>query len=426
MSFLLIHIHGPVLAYNLLILHTYILSGLGAFLLARYLLGNIPLALVAGFIFAFSPAYFAHHTGGHINIASIQFIPFFVLYFIKAIKEGGLKNILICALFLFLNAICSWNHMIFAFYFMALSYIYLAIRRRRLLLIDVAAKSALLSFLALISISPWLVRMIILGLKYPGASAVGHNYYVSDLLGFITPGHYHTLGNISLIKAVNDSFTGKVWETAVYFGLVALAIIIFAFKKIKKEAAPYLLALITLIIISMGSTFHIIGYSTPILLPYKILYLVPFLSNIRCPSRHIFYGYLFLGIILAMGINYLYSFGKLGKYKNYILTALIVLILVDYYSVEKEMTPVYLPSCYNVILRDSESFAILDLPGGYLESNTYMMYQAIHEHPIVQGVVSRKLHETLIDRLNYTDLYIQKQQLASDSVKYIVIHKAFL
>jgi len=61
-----------------------------------------------------------------------------------------------------------------------------------------------------------------------------------------------------------------------------------------------------------------------------------------------------------------------------------------------------------------------------VESNTYMMYQTLHEHPIVQGVVSRKLHETLRDRLNYTDLYIQKQQLASDSVKYIIIHKTFL
>lgn len=309
---------------------------------------------------------------------------------------------------------------------MALSYIYLTIRRRRLLLIDVATKSVFLSFLALIPISPWLVRMIIVGLKYPGALAVGHNYYVSDLLGFITPDHYHTLSNISLIKAVNDSFTGNVWETAVYFGLVALAIIIFVFKKIKKETARYLLALISFIILSMGSTLHIVGYSTPILLPYRILFLVPFLSNIRCPSRHILYGYLFLGIILAMGIKYLYSSVKLGKYKNYILTALIVLILVDYYPVEKEMTPVYLPSCYNVILRDSEIFAILDLPSGYVESNTYMMYQTLHEHPIVQGVVSRKLHETLRDRLNYTDLYIQKQQLASDSVKYIIIHKTFL
>ena len=46
---------NPILAYNLLFLSTFVLSGLGMYLLVRELTGNAPAGFVAGLLFAFAP-----------------------------------------------------------------------------------------------------------------------------------------------------------------------------------------------------------------------------------------------------------------------------------------------------------------------------------------------------------------------------------
>lgn len=425
LSFVLRQIDGPVLAYNLLVLHTFVLSGLGAFLLIRYLVGNSYLALLGGYIYAFNPFHFAQSIS-HLNIASIQFIPFFVLYFIKVIKEGGRKDLFLTSLFFLLNTLCDWNYMIFAGYFMGFAYVYLAIRRKRYVLPDVIGKIVAIVGFTLVVLSYWLVRMVLIGLTNPKASAGGHNYYVADLLAFIIPYPYHLLSGLSVIKSVNETFSGNIWEGSAYMGIGNLLIIILFFKSMIRESARYFLALITFIVLAMGSTVHILGYSSPIMLPYKVIAYIPFLSNIRCPSRHIEYGYLFLAIIVPLTLKYLYRSNTLGKHRNYVIVGLIVLIVVDFYPIEIPVTRVYLPRCYEIIARESNQGAILDIPGGWVETDTYMMYQTIHERPIVQGTVSRKLKETLSDYLEHNELSRQKEQLVQHNVKYIVVHKSFM
>jgi hypothetical protein len=72
---------------------------------------------------------------------------------------------------------------------------------------------------------------------------------------------------------------------------------------------------------------------------------------------------------------------------------------------------------------------VLDLPRGrikqrgYTQGNAYMMYQACHLHPIVDGSISRMVNETLVDRLVTDDLEQQRRQLVANNVKYIVIHR---
>jgi hypothetical protein len=56
-SSLLRPVFNQTTAYNLLILLTFPLSGIGAFLLIRHILKNPYLALLGGFLFAFNPAH---------------------------------------------------------------------------------------------------------------------------------------------------------------------------------------------------------------------------------------------------------------------------------------------------------------------------------------------------------------------------------
>lgn len=77
---------NPVLCYNLLFLSTFVLSGLGMFLLVRELTGSRAAALAAGLMFAFSPYRVVQSS--HLQILSAQWMPF-VFYGLRRYFAGG-------------------------------------------------------------------------------------------------------------------------------------------------------------------------------------------------------------------------------------------------------------------------------------------------------------------------------------------------
>ena len=66
--------HNIVLAYNLLFLSTFVLSGLGAYLLVRELTGSARAGFVAGLLYAFAPYRIGQFS--HLQVLSSQWMPF--------------------------------------------------------------------------------------------------------------------------------------------------------------------------------------------------------------------------------------------------------------------------------------------------------------------------------------------------------------
>jgi len=100
-----------LLALNVVALSSIVLSGLGAFLLARRLGLGMPAALLCGMIFAFSPARFFRL--GQIHLTTIQWVPF-CLAFLHAYLDGGRRRDLWIAIGLFtLQAFTSGHGAVF-------------------------------------------------------------------------------------------------------------------------------------------------------------------------------------------------------------------------------------------------------------------------------------------------------------------------
>lgn len=78
--------HNGVLAYNLVFLSTFVLSGLGAFLLVRDLTGRPAAAVVAGIAFAFAPYRLSQFS--HVQVLSAQWMPFVLLGFRRFLETG--------------------------------------------------------------------------------------------------------------------------------------------------------------------------------------------------------------------------------------------------------------------------------------------------------------------------------------------------
>ncbi|MFH2055015.1 MAG: hypothetical protein ABIJ61_03570 [bacterium] len=407
---------------NLLHLLTFVLSGLGAFLLVRRLLRDSWLALLGGFIFAFSPWHFVQSLH-HLNLAAIQWLPFFVLFFMRAIKERKFSYLLVSALFLVLTAVCSWNFLIFGCYFMLFGYLYLALRQRRLWLPSVFWRIVAVSAITLLALSPWLAPMILAGLQHGGASALGHNWMVADLAGLVVPQKYHLLGAWQPFTRITASYTGNPWEASTYLGVFTLLLVVVNIRRLSTVAAKYLLGGLSALVMAWGAHPHIIGWSIPIILPYRVIEHIPFLSNIRAPGRHIVFVYLFLAILVPLALKLLSERLGRGALARTALIAVSLLLVLDYTQIDTETTDTAVPLCYERLKDDQSAFAILDLPPGYTQVNRYLMYQTSHELPIVEGWTARKLVPTLVDSLDLSDLPVLQQRLKQNQVKYIVVHK---
>lgn len=414
---------GLPLIYNLLVCHTFVLAGVGAFWLAQSLTGDRRASLLAGFIFAFNPSHFAHSLH-HLTIASIQFVPFFVLFVLQAVKQEKKSAVAWASLFMILNALCDWNFLVFDFLFLGFIFLYLifkyrkeAIRKMKYLL---AIPAVTIFFL-----SPLIIPMTLVGLRQSFVGDLsGHDTYVADFFGFFVPHAYHLVFPLSQrIREINASMTGNAWESAVYLGLANLLVVAAAARWTWKKHKKYFLVIAVFMVLAMGVTPHFLGQSLPFPLPYRALQELPLLKQARNPSRIILYAYLFLALLTAFSFREIASRLRQGLAKKIILAVIILAVFFDFYSWSSAMTPVTLPPAYVQIQKDTEKdFGILELPW---DGARYMMYQTLHGIPGVQGYMGRRVERTLSSRLVYDlkHLDVQKIMLIENRVKYIVLHK---
>jgi hypothetical protein len=120
---------NPILAYNLIFLLGFILSGFGMFCLARHLTKNAPAGIVAGLIYAFSPFMLAHTF--HIQILSAWGIPFAFLYLHKFFENGRLKDILFFTFFYVFQAMSNGYYALYLTFFAGAWILTLTITRKK-------------------------------------------------------------------------------------------------------------------------------------------------------------------------------------------------------------------------------------------------------------------------------------------------------
>lgn len=412
-----------IFLHNFFLLISFFLGAMGAYFLTRLFVKNEALALISGFIFGFSPFHVAH-TLHHMSVGAITFVPFFVYCFIRYMREKKMHLAAMSIVLWALAALSCWYYLFYIGYFVVFYYAFHAIKKRSPLWKDMLLPVTLITCLTALALSPLIIPMMI----KTGASAYteGHDFFVADLLGFIVFHPYHLLSTIG--ELVYSHFKGNYWEMTVYLGLANAAILLLAlFKKYYRnlENLDFCLACILLFVLfALGSWLHVGGRMLYLPLPTLLTEYIPFLKNVRTPSRAVIFVYLFTGVSVAMILEYLLA----GRKKIVVLAMLCIFSIVtflDFYPSRLESTPVVCPPAYALVNQDADGdFGIINLPASYIQNNIYMMYQAAcSEKPMANGSISRKLEDTLIDSLNLSDLEAQKGDLKKARIKYIVVHK---
>lgn len=118
-----------VLGYNLVFLATFVLSGIGMFLLVRQLLDDWRVAFVAGLLFAFIP--YRAHQASHIQVMSSQWMPFALYGFERAIATRHVKPLALGSLALVAQNLSCGYFLVFFSLFVPPYVVAALIRHRR-------------------------------------------------------------------------------------------------------------------------------------------------------------------------------------------------------------------------------------------------------------------------------------------------------
>jgi hypothetical protein len=450
---------GVVWSFNFILLLSFILGGYGAYRLAMHITEDRKASFFAGAAFTFSTYHFAK-TLGDINLATIQWIPFYILFLLRIRQEKSFKNIGAAAIFLALTALMGdLQYILFLAIFTFIFLIYeLSFNRNQI--IDFLKRFAVMTtgFLTLILLvfEPLIVGWFTGQFAYAKSTTSFSAATSSDLLGFLVPSQFNPLFS-STMHGINQTFTTTTaypLEGNTFIGYTVFALTIYAAFKLRKQIKFWLLTGAIFAVLALGPVLHVLG-ETPYNIPLPeaiIFYLVPIF---RAPSRLIVITSLCLSIIAALSIKHANI--QIAKLKNgKILCLLLIVLLTGTMLAENNFIPYPIAQettvspFYHQMSQMSGSFAVLDLPVNYSETNQYMYYGTVSEKPLLGGSISHGSPQEIMlreavplisqtgfamegdNQLEQTDIITKPFNVTNIyalqyfNVKYVILHKDFM
>ena len=388
--------------YTVLWLFSFLAAGYGTYLLVNYLTNDSSASFIAGIIFMFSPYHFAHALG-HLSLISIGWIPLYILFLLKTLRENNNKNVILASLFLIFVGLSDTTYLFYVVSFTVLILAYFFISEREILLRKQVIKRlfgvALISGIVIFpSLFPLLNEFRTSTFDYFGFSGIV--IYSSDLLAFLLPSQLHPLLG-KFVETLYQNITGGIAEYTIFPGYTVIFLVLFAIIKIKtKEIRFWALSAGGFIVLSLGPVLHLNGIVTGIIdgekvaiaLPYALITKIPLISIARVPVRWDVMIMLSFSVLAGYGMANIFSRFR-GMYLtdkicrpsvNMVLCVILSsLILFEFLAVPFPMTDLSIPYFYNTIKEDPGDVAVLEIPG--FVHPEYMYYQTFHEKKLVTG-----------------------------------------
>jgi hypothetical protein len=416
---------GLAVSYNGVVVFAFVLSGYGAWLLSKEAFRRIAdggwsswqrdlAAFGAGFVFAFAPVRFAHLLG-HMQVLSTEWLPFFVLAYVRMDRRRGgrvtregrvlgplLRRAALPAVFLALNALCDWYFVLYGLVLVGLvvvwrwgkSFVALGMTRGQARsfaalritgewLEPVGEALAVGAVFALL-LSPVLVPMLgeAAGAAYLRPPFDETVQLSADLLAFVTPSEFQPWWG-EAGRAVAEHFTSSTSERTVFAGYAALALAALGVWRFRRAVTLWVMIAVTFFVLALGPYLHVLGgIVAPLPLPYAWLYsLVPLVRITRSVSRFDVMVMLALGVLAGFGVLAL-------RRRPWVALAVCGVVAVEFLAIPYPMWPVAVPAFYEELAREPGEFAVLELPINWDRPDP-LLYQTVHGHPLLTAYTSR-------------------------------------
>ena len=435
---------GPLFAYNVQLLSSYVLTGFTTYLLCYSLTKKHGPSFVGGVVFAFSPWRSGRAAHGGLGLLVTYWLPLYTMFLIRVFKKPNARNALFCGLFLALSVLSGFLHVAhFVIPVTAVFLVYHHFADRGLLysvrfLKGFGAAVALAVAIVVPIYAPLLQAWTAGGLDY--YSRFGFLSHSAPLLSFVVPPPTHFLAErIEPLRLFAQELLPKYYDV-VYIGVVALALAVWGGRS-KRTGIWVILAALS-VVLALGPFLRISGdwveYSVAgktgfVLLPGALLMKLPFYEWIRDPARFGELTAFSIAVLASHGVLALSRVVRRGVAQYALLGGIVACILIDYGSFLPFPTQrIPIPAFYESLAADSDVYGILDVGPGLVDFRG-MYFQTVHQHPIAIGFYSRipqqarhyrqfleQLVEPNGDIINTGGLAPILQQL---SIRYVVLHK---
>src|SRR6266567_1089658 len=325
-------IFGPVASYNLLIIIGSALSAFFTFLITTYLTKSLKAGVIAGLLFGFSTYQFVQVIHLHIELTFL--IPLIgylcLLFWEKKIQSRA---------FILLVGLCLTFQYLFAIEVFVTLTVFIGLSCIIFLLVYPEHGKQWIHFsihlagayvFCIMMVSPFLYMAIRNGIPTnPLNSAV---FFSIDPLNFIIPTTSTYIG-ANAFAHLSSTFFGSIFENSGYLGIPALVIILMYSVTYWHEKMTKVLffTLLCFMILSLGPTLHIAGYST-LTLPEYYLNKLPVINQLL-PERLTVYVFfvasLFVGLWAGKNLTGLRAGKKdhLSLYCKYMLIVFTLLFI---------------------------------------------------------------------------------------------------
>ncbi|NTV63136.1 MAG: hypothetical protein HGA65_06330 [Oscillochloris sp.] len=386
---------GPIAGFNAVVLLSFALGGLGMWALARERVAHGP-ALLAGLVFVASPFHIAAIVSdGQLQIFALQWLPWYILFLLRALRGTGSRAALLAGLFLTLTAWTDWYYTLFLLIFTvgALGWelgtggwrLACAALRRCI------APLAAIGGVAALGAAPLVLPMLVEASRYSYMNlypADDPARLSADLLAFLVPPRLHAL------------WGGAPWDWGVaysvnrrlYLGLVAALLGLLALWR-RPAARPWGLVALAFGLLALGAELRVNGAPTGIPLPYALLANLPVVRLTRQPDRYDVLVTIALALLAAHGASVLLEWlgARRRAWHLPLLLALAALLLLDYLPAPiATRTPTVPP--FLASLPHDDDGALLEYPfhidTPYRDAER-MLFQTVHGRPISSGYHSR-------------------------------------
>lgn len=383
---------------NTFTLLCFVFGGMGAFQLAkRYNHGFFP-ALLVGFVYSFSCFHLAQWQDHYWYILNFT-LPWYLLWFPSVFdfhprhglfRLNSRKALIICFLLGVLSASLDYYTTFFLIY---LSVFYMLWKRflSRFSWNAALWKKAGLAFLLVLACS-----LLIDVLKRAGWNDNHGFYWSGDIAGLFIPQNNRIYGDLFNSEVHGAWLQPGPEEKNLFLGfsfILALGYALFLYWNKGKEAASKNLLLAGILLLALCFPVLKIFGHTLLKLPTALLHYIPFLNNIRVPTRWGILLYLFLSLFLVR-----VWFVHLNKKHNTLVAlALLLLCVIEYRPKPYALFPTKDYGTTAEWIKSQKGEVLLTLPFGVRDGykmigeqdNRQLYAQTLHGKKLIGGYFSR-------------------------------------
>lgn len=437
---------GIPAAYNLLMLASLIISGIGAALLARRLGANRAGATVTGFVFAFGPFHLGHML--HLQTMGVCWSPFAILFLDRYLATRSVSDAAGLAVVFILSALSA---IYFAMFLSMLLPLYAALcwlfgryTFNALALGGLALTGAVSAIVLLPLIIPYLRFAADYGYRHDLRSLT--NLSMELFAPIRMPDWLSAWSWSPLVR--RSAFANAQSYSAAFPGLVALALAVYAMVAARREretrAVIWILVSLTIIcyLLALGPTLRVINlnqsrFAASIPMPGRIWMLVP---GIRWPMRVFFFAWLGGAVLSGLGLTALLRVVRPGL-RNAAPAAILLLIGVEYRPSPwlagrsaYAPAPLEMSDAYPYLAHETDRGGVVELPIGDKTgwrtpmTTRYTYGSAGHLRRVValHGSVTPPVIDTLLRAANNLPDTASRNILRNHGVTRVVIHPALM